>query len=60
MIKNESWRKSSYSVGESNCVEVADTADKGRAVRDTQNRDAATLPVGSREWVAFLADIDAL
>lgn len=46
------FRKSSYSSGGENCVEVADLPP-GAAVRDSQNPDAGYLPVGAAEWVAF-------
>ncbi|MFC3997081.1 DUF397 domain-containing protein [Nocardiopsis sediminis] len=51
------WHKSSYSDGNGgNCIEVAE----GRTtfVRDTQNRDLATLAFPSSEWRALLAEID--
>ncbi|MDA8371403.1 MAG: DUF397 domain-containing protein [Nocardiopsaceae bacterium] len=48
------WRKSSYSGGTGgSCVEVADTPEAS-AVRDTQNRDKATLLFPAAEWRAFL------
>ncbi|WP_084012916.1 DUF397 domain-containing protein, partial [Thermobifida halotolerans] len=42
VIKTKGWRKSSYSVGESNCVEVAETPS-AVLVRDTQHRDLGHL-----------------
>jgi hypothetical protein len=60
MVNSEytSFHKSSYSANGSHCVEVAE----GRTthLRDTQNRDAATLAVPAREWVALLADIERM
>ncbi|GAA3727933.1 cytidylate kinase [Spinactinospora alkalitolerans] len=55
------FRKSSYSATRNECVEVAD-APCASAVRDTQNRDMATLLFPSAEWRAFLtaAKRDAL
>ncbi|WP_017537861.1 DUF397 domain-containing protein [Nocardiopsis halophila] len=50
------WRKSSYSDGGSNCVEVADGANT--AVRDTQNRDLGHLEFPSPEWSAFLRALE--
>lgn len=49
--------KSSYSAGEGNCVEVADTATHGRAVRDSKHpEDGVTLLTVSREsWQGFLS-----
>ena len=49
--------KSSYSGAENACVEVADTAAHGRAVRDSKNpEDGVTLLIVSREsWQDFLS-----
>ncbi|MEU5701082.1 DUF397 domain-containing protein [Streptomyces aurantiacus] len=53
------FRKSSYSGAESNCVEVADTAVGGRAVRDSKQSDTDPLLTVSREsWQAFLRQFD--
>jgi Domain of unknown function (DUF397) len=51
-----SWRKSSYSGGGNNCVEVAEIAS-GRAVRDSKNPDGGHLTFGVGAWQAFLTDI---
>ncbi|MYW19629.1 DUF397 domain-containing protein [Streptomyces sp. SID2955] len=49
------FQKSSYSGAESNCVEVAPTADHGRAVRDSKHRsDGPLLTVSRESWQAFL------
>jgi hypothetical protein len=50
------WHKSSYSHASSECVEVAEGSLT--LVRDTQNREAATLAVPAREWIALLNDLD--
>ena len=51
------WRTSSYSHGHGGeCVEVADRADLV-SVRDTQNRAAGHLSVGTDEWSAFLEGV---
>ncbi|MFG2784410.1 DUF397 domain-containing protein [Streptomyces prunicolor] len=50
--------KSSYSAQEGNCVEVADTATHGRAIRDSKRHpeDGAPLLAVSREsWQSFLS-----
>ncbi|GAA3746464.1 hypothetical protein HDA32_000424 [Spinactinospora alkalitolerans] len=57
MIYEETWRKSSYSKGESNCVEVADTTGLGVAVRDTQNRELGHLGFSAEAWGVFLRDV---
>ncbi|MER6381488.1 DUF397 domain-containing protein [Streptomyces sp. NPDC001127] len=48
------FRKSSYSQPEQNCVEVADTADNGRAVRDSKRPAGPLLTVSRDSWQAFL------
>ena len=46
------WRKSSYSSGDGGqCVEVASA--EGVAVRDTTNRDGATLTFSAEAWQKF-------
>jgi hypothetical protein len=46
------WRKSSYSSGDGGqCVEVASAEDI--AVRDTTNRDGATLTFTAQAWLNF-------
>ncbi|MCX4881636.1 DUF397 domain-containing protein [Streptomyces sp. NBC_00847] len=51
------FRKSSYSAGEGNCVEVADTAPGGRAVRDSKQQDGPLLVLSRESWQAFLQQI---
>ncbi|MEE1843452.1 MULTISPECIES: DUF397 domain-containing protein [unclassified Streptomyces] len=48
--------KSSFSGGGSanECVEVAHTADGGRAVRDSKNRDGGLQFYAPEGWSAFL------
>ncbi|SHK19193.1 protein of unknown function [Nocardiopsis flavescens] len=50
---NLTFRKSSYSGGSNNCVEVAESA-AGAAMRDTKHRDLGTLTFPTREWRALL------
>ena len=50
------WRKSSYSGGGNNCVEVAMTAT-ACAVRDSKNPDCGQLIFGPSAWQAFVADV---
>jgi len=49
------FRKSSYSGQENNCVEVADTAVGGRAVRDSKALTGPMLTFAPGGWLAFLA-----
>lgn len=49
------FRKSSYSSQLGECVEVADTAPDGRAVRDSKQQNGGPLVTVSREsWQAFV------
>jgi Domain of unknown function (DUF397) len=49
---NINWRKSSYSGGEGNCVEVAD--DKRRVlIRDTKDRTGPVLRFTEQSWRRF-------
>ncbi|WP_369170194.1 DUF397 domain-containing protein [Streptomyces sp. R28] len=46
--------KSSYSGQENACVEVADTAPGGRAVRDSKQQDGPLLTVSREGRQAFI------
>lgn len=48
------FRKSSYTVPEGQCVEVAVTAPAGRAVRDSKLTDSPLLLTSEDSWAAFL------
>lgn len=52
------WRTSSRSGGGQNCVEVA-RSTTWAAVRDTKNREAATLTFDAAAFDAFLSNIKA-
>ncbi|MEU3085048.1 DUF397 domain-containing protein [Streptomyces massasporeus] len=49
-----SFRKSSYSGQQGECVQVADTADENRAVRDSKLQDGPLLTVSREGWQAFV------
>ncbi|TDC95740.1 DUF397 domain-containing protein [Saccharopolyspora aridisoli] len=51
------WRKSSHSGEESNCVEVGRGPDQV-GVRDTKDRDGATLRFDTGTWNRFLRSLD--
>ncbi|MDH6699981.1 DUF397 domain-containing protein [Streptomyces griseoviridis] len=51
------FRKSSYSGAENACVEVAPTADQGRAVRDSKHPHGPLLTVSRETWRRFLREI---
>lgn len=54
------WRKSSYSSNQGACVEVADLATGGQAVRDSKLGDASpVLRFGTAEMAALAADVKA-
>jgi len=56
-VTEANWRKSTYSGGQGGqCVEVA-TPPGHVAVRDTTNRDGATLAFTPGAWDAFLTGL---
>jgi hypothetical protein len=48
------WRKSSYSVNQANCVELADAGDDV-LIRDSTHPDAGHLTVARSELAALVA-----
>ena len=56
-LSGASWRKSSYSANGANCVEIASNLPGVVAVRDTKDRDGATLVTSEHAWSAFVAGI---
>ncbi|MFB7593560.1 DUF397 domain-containing protein [Streptomyces sp. NPDC056160] len=48
------FRKSSYSAQQGDCVEVAPTTGQGRAVRDSKQQGGPLLTVSRDSWQAFL------
>jgi hypothetical protein len=52
------WRKSSYSLGNGECIEVASGDVSGVAIRDSKNPEGPTLHCGATEWKAFLFNIN--
>jgi Domain of unknown function (DUF397) len=52
------WRTSSRSNGQANCVEVADLPDGGRAVRDSKDHgQGPVLLFTQSEWRAFTGGV---
>ena len=56
VLAHATWRKSSYSGGGNQCVEVAAAAGM-YAVRDSKNPAAGHLAFSGDAWKAFLAAI---
>lgn len=52
-----SFRKSSYSGQEGDCVEVARTADGGRVLRDSKDHAGPSITLGAEAWTSFLAKL---
>ncbi|OLT13435.1 DUF397 domain-containing protein [Pseudonocardia sp. CNS-139] len=50
------WRKSSYSGGNGQCVEVA-FAGEAVGVRDSKDRSGPVLVFEARDWAAFVAGV---
>jgi len=50
------WRKSSFSTGQNDCVEVAATQD-GVLVRDSKNREVGFLVASRSAWAKLLNEI---
>jgi hypothetical protein len=53
------FHKSTYSGQGGECVEVAQAATWGCAVRDSKNPDGPTLAFSVDAWAAFIADVKA-
>jgi hypothetical protein len=51
------YRKSSYSGGENNCVEIADAANDARSVRDSKDRSGPHLTFTDNAWHAFILGV---
>ncbi|MGH3517377.1 MAG: DUF397 domain-containing protein [Haloechinothrix sp.] len=51
------WRKSSYSTGGGECVEVADAPDGGRWLRDSKDRSHPAHYFTAAEWDAFIRGV---
>lgn len=51
----KTWRKSSYTAPDNNCVELA-VSEAETAVRDSKDRDTGSFVVSASGWSAFLAD----
>ena len=55
-VDSATWRTSSYSGTNGNCVEVGGMASAVR-VRDTKERDGAALSIPGQAWASFIASL---
>ncbi|WP_436762570.1 DUF397 domain-containing protein [Streptosporangium sp. V21-05] len=58
-LSGAEFRKSSYSVGGNDCVEVATNLPGLVAVRDSKDPSGPLLTFTSRDWTNFLTSIRA-
>jgi Domain of unknown function (DUF397) len=56
-IDEGGWRKTSYSLGNGECIEVADGLTGRVAVRDSKNPTGSVLVCSADEWNFFLTKI---
>ena len=52
-LTQAAWRKSSYSGGSGNCVEVTGNLPGAVGVRDSKDPDGQALVFTTRAWLAF-------
>ncbi|WFE29594.1 DUF397 domain-containing protein [Solwaraspora sp. WMMD791] len=56
-LTDATWRTSSYSGGNGNCVEVADNLPTVVAVRDSKDRSGPVLAFPPTAWASFTASV---
>jgi Domain of unknown function (DUF397) len=54
---NTSWRKSSYSLANGDCVEVASPLPQSIAVRDSKDPQGPALRFTPNAWTAFVTTV---
>ena len=56
-MNDRTWRKSSHSSGQGNCVEVCWSEPGAVAVRDSKDQAGPELAVDDRAWSAFVRGV---
>jgi Domain of unknown function (DUF397) len=56
-MNDRTWRKSSYSSGQGNCVEVCLSESGEVAVRDSKDQAGPELAVSGPAWSAFVLGV---
>jgi len=59
MACDRTWRKSSYSANQGECVEVATGQPGAVAVRDSKDPRGAAVTLAPAGWREFVADVKA-
>ncbi|GGY00440.1 DUF397 domain-containing protein [Streptomyces hiroshimensis] len=54
---NTSWRKSSYSGHQGDCIQIADDATGIVSVRDSKNPQGPALALPAGAWAAFVSHV---
>jgi predicted secreted Zn-dependent protease len=53
------WKKSTFSMGNGDCVEAADLEKAGVALRDSKDQTGPVLMFTPSEWQAFISGVKA-
>jgi hypothetical protein len=56
-MNDRTWRKSSYSSAQGNCVEICTSEPGAVAVRDSKDRYGSELAVSDQAWSAFVRGV---
>ncbi|MGW3119599.1 DUF397 domain-containing protein [Streptomyces sp. NPDC001107] len=59
-LSTATWRKSSYSQGGSDCLEITDAHPGVVPVRDSENPDGPKLALGTEAWAAFVEGVASM